>query len=88
MFGKTIVHEIRNQIEDLIGKGQKPSYVILDRDTWHKLRSDIQHVRDDVWFSEEQHNPYSADKIRGLDVALLTGNSGFFIKVVSCGQDL
>jgi hypothetical protein len=88
MICKTIIYNIRTQIKGLIAKGQEPSYIILDGNTWNKLRSDIRNIRDDVWFSEEQHNPYSADKIRGLDVAILTGNSGSVIKVVSCGQDL
>lgn len=76
-----IIDNIRQQVDEIKQNGQEPKFVILNLETWYKIKA-IKEFREYIWFGYEQKNVYNSDKIFGIPVALVTGNEGRVVKVV------
>lgn len=68
-----VANEIQNQMLEIRRNGNRPAYVILDRNTWIMVRGS-KDAEEYVQFGHKQKDYESPDKICGLPIALLTGH--------------
>ena len=68
-----VANEIQDQMLEIIRRGNRPAYVILDRSTWLMIRGS-HNAEECVQFGHKQKDYESPDKICGLMVAVLTGH--------------
>lgn len=73
-----IINNIVNQITTLKSERKEPKFVILDIETWRELKSD----REYIWYEMDQKSPHNPDKIMGISVAIVTGNTSIVVEVV------
>lgn len=77
-----VANEIQDQMLEIRRNGNRPAYVILDRNTWIMIRGS-KDAEEYVQFGHKQRDYESPDKICGLPIAILTGyKDAQVIKVV------
>lgn len=69
-----VVEEIMYQITALKHKRKNASYVILDSTTFNMLITS-KNRRSFMWYGYEQKEPGNADRLCGLEIAILNGTN-------------
>ena len=67
-----VANEIQDQMLEIRRNGNRPAYVILDRNTWIMVRGS-KDAEEYVQFGHKQKDYESPDKICGLSIAVLSG---------------